>query len=107
MCLQLPRSAVGHVLARMGVRSAALLRIADCSSKSPISARPLPPKAPGNRPTLPHVAPEGAKTPFASTTAYFCTVFSCVQGLQQTYAHRLPAEEQHGAEREVSQLADS
>ena|ERR1019366_7253082 len=28
-------------------------------------------KAPGNRPTLPHVAPEGAETRFASTTAHF------------------------------------
>src|ERR1019366_9226965 len=32
-----------------------------------------PPKAPGNRATLPHVAPRGAQTWFASTTAYFCT----------------------------------
>jgi hypothetical protein len=33
-----------------------------------------PPKAPGSRPTLPHVAPEGAETWFASTTAHFCTI---------------------------------
>ena len=33
-----------------------------------------PPEAPGNRPTLPHVAPVGAETWFASTTAHFCTI---------------------------------
>ena len=37
-------------------------RVAGCSSKSPIQRVRRPPKAPGNRPTLPHVAPAGAET---------------------------------------------
>ena len=46
----------------------------DCSSKWPIRRVRGPPKALGNRPTLPHVALGGEETWFSSTTAYFCTI---------------------------------
>src|ERR1019366_7344494 len=52
-----------------------------------------PPKAPGNRPTLPHVAPEGAETWFGIDHGAFLrhsgALSVVLQGLQQPYAHRL------------------
>jgi hypothetical protein len=76
------------------MRHLTLLRIADCRSKSPIRRVPWPPKAPGNRPVLPHVALVGAETWFASTTAYFCTIHGHFQSFSKgsgSRMHRRPA----------------
>jgi hypothetical protein len=67
MCLQLPRSAVGRVVARMAFRFGALRELLGMASPSPGLQLEVadfgvrrPRKAPGNRPTLPYVAPRCA-----------------------------------------------
>lgn len=50
-----------------GVRFAAFLRIADCL-KWPIRRVRRPPKAPGTRPTLPHIRPESRNRGFHQST---------------------------------------
>jgi Transposase IS116/IS110/IS902 family len=85
-CLPPPSSARKTRLGAHGVRFAALLRIADCL-KWPIRRVRRPRKAPGNRRTLPHVAPGGAKTWFASTTAHFCAILQHFQSFSTGFGN--------------------
>src|ERR1035441_6580418 len=53
-------------------------RIADCDSKLPIRRVRRPPKAPGNRPTLPHVAPGARKRGLHRPRRVFSTIHSFI-----------------------------
>jgi hypothetical protein len=107
MCLQLPRSAVGRVVARMAFRFGALRELLGMASPSPglqlevadfgASDRRL------KRPETAYVAPRsrtGAETWFASTTAHFCVIHGHFQSFSTGSSKRtrtvFRADEQRG-----------